>query len=288
VECKDKMKKSSDSRGEIHRNKILEYMKSNSLKDWLGVQVNEIVEHTKLSRPTVTTHLNRLVTGGEIKKTRRGTYLPAEIFDDLVYDGSSYLEDYLNVHLPLIIQDNSVLNLQEQAKIIMHLSDYDYDKAEEPLEKFLFKFANRIGACIVYVLIESLRPRRNVRTEDVRSVLTDEFMRNAIPLMDLLEVFLFKLPINERERGYFETTESTLETISDAYRKVYPKMSKSLDKGYLEFCDIILSSKGQITNNNCSHKWEKIFVHKIGDRYLCRKCDTIVASPQDISGSTSA
>jgi hypothetical protein len=287
VECKDKMKKSSDSRGEIHRNKILEYIKTNSLRDWLGVQVNEIVEHTRLSRATVTTHLNRLVAEGEIKKTRRGTYLPAEIFDDMVYDGTSYLEDYLNFSLPLITQDNSVLNLREQANILIHLSDDGHDKVEEPLEKFIFKFANRIGACMVYVLIESLRPRRNVGTEDVRSVLTDEFLKNAVPLMDLLEVFLLKLPINEKEKRYFEATESTLERISDAYKKVYPKMSKSLDEGYLEFCDI-LSNKGQITNNNCSHKWEKIFLHKIGDRYLCRKCDTIVTSPQDISGSASA
>ncbi len=272
------MKKSSDARGDIHKDEILKFIKDDSSKDWLGVEVNEIVKNMHLSRQTVTEHLIKLVAEYKVKKTRRGTYLPLEIFDDLVYDGSSYLEDYLNTHLPLISQDNTVLNLREQAKIIMRLSDDGYGKAEEPLEKFLFKFANRIGACIVYVLIESLRPRRNVRTGDVRSVLTDEFMRNAIPMMDLLEVFLFKLPINERERGYFETTESTLETISDAYKKVYPKMSKALDEGYLEFCEMILSSKERIADNICSHKWEQIFVHKIGDRYLCRKCDTIVAS----------
>ena len=40
---------------------ILEFIKTNSLKDWVGVQVNEIVSHTNLSRPTVTTHLNALV-----------------------------------------------------------------------------------------------------------------------------------------------------------------------------------------------------------------------------------
>jgi predicted transcriptional regulator len=106
------MKKSSDARGDIHKDEILKFIKGNSSEDWFGFEVNEIVKHKHLSRQTVTEHLNKLVAEGEIKKTRRGTYLPAEIFDDLVYDGSSYLEDYLNTHLPLIVQDNTVPNLR--------------------------------------------------------------------------------------------------------------------------------------------------------------------------------
>src|SRR5919201_6200916 len=91
VECKGRMKKkkSSDARGDIHRNEILEFIKTNSLKDWVGVQVNEIVAHTKLTRPTVTTHLKVLVAEDKITKTKRGTYLPTEIFDDMIFDGWS-------------------------------------------------------------------------------------------------------------------------------------------------------------------------------------------------------
>lgn len=86
--CKGKMeKKSSNALGDINRNKILEYIKNKSSKTWIGVQVNEIVERTHLTRPTVTTHLNILVAEDKIKKTRRGAYLPTEIFDDKLYHG---------------------------------------------------------------------------------------------------------------------------------------------------------------------------------------------------------
>jgi hypothetical protein len=147
------------------------------------------------------------------------------------------------------------------------------------MEKFIFEIANRIGAFAVYVFIESLRSRRNVRTEDVRSVLTMEFLDKAVPLMDLLEVFLYKLPIDPKERGYFEVNESTLENVCTAYNKVYPKMAKLIDDGYSQFCESMLNTKRKSNNDDCSHTWEKIYLHKVGDLYLCRKCDRIVRSP---------
>ena len=66
--CKGKMKKLTDSRGVLHKKEILEFIIAKSLKGWKGVQVQEIVKRTKLSRPTVTTHLNRLVDQDKIRK----------------------------------------------------------------------------------------------------------------------------------------------------------------------------------------------------------------------------
>ena len=41
------MKKSSDSRGDIHKQMILDFIKAKS-SNWVGVEVKEIVNHTQL------------------------------------------------------------------------------------------------------------------------------------------------------------------------------------------------------------------------------------------------
>jgi predicted transcriptional regulator len=85
------MKKRSDSRGDIHKQMILGYIRTKSL-NWVGVEVKDILNHIGLldiekhkgiTRQTVNTHLNRLVAEGEIKKTRKGRYLSTDIFDDI-------------------------------------------------------------------------------------------------------------------------------------------------------------------------------------------------------------
>jgi hypothetical protein len=266
------MKKSSDIRGDLHRGEILKFIKNKSSKDWRGVEINEIVNHTGLSRQTVTEHVSKLVANNELKKTRRGTYLSAEIFDDIAYNGWGIFESSLNMASQYIIEDGNILNLQNLGNIAQTLTN----NSNQTMEKFIFKFANRLGAFLVYVFIESLRSRRNVSTEDVRSVLTAEFLAKVVPMMDFLEVFLYQLPIDPKERTYFEVNESTLQKVSAAYSNVYPNLAESLEAGYLEFCNNLLPKP----NNNCAHTWEKIYLHKVGDLFLCRKCNGIDRSPE--------
>jgi hypothetical protein len=274
------MTKRSDIRGDIHKQMILEYMGTRSL-NWVGVEVKDIInyirlrdteKHRVISRQAVNTHLNKLVAEGEIKKTRKGRYLSTEIFDDIAYDPWAVYESCLNMMLTFIIEDGNVLNLQSLKNIVLTLMN----GSNETIEKFIFEIANRIGAYAVYVFIESLRPRRNVSTEDVRSVLTKEFLNKVVPLMDLLEMFLYKLPIDPKEIRYFEVNESTLEKVSAAYSNVYPNLARSLEHIYSQFCKKILNAKPK---DNCSHTWEKIYLHKVGDLYLCRKCNSMVRSP---------
>jgi len=273
------MTKRSDIRGDIHKQMILEYIRTRSLS-WVGVEVKHIIKYIRLrdtqkhigiSRQAVNTHLNKLVAEGEIKKTRKGRYLSTEIFDDIAYDPWAVYESCLNMMLTFIMENGNVLNLQSLWNIVLNLNSSD-----ETMEKFIFEIANRIGAYAVYVFIESLRTRRNVSTEDVRSVLTKEFLNKVVPLMDLLEMFLYKLPIDQKEIRYFEVTDSTLEKVSAAYSNVYPNLASSLEHAYSQFCKKILNAKPK---DSCSHTWEKVYLHKVGDLYLCRKCNSMVRSP---------
>jgi DeoR/GlpR family transcriptional regulator of sugar metabolism len=69
------MKKSSDPRGDIHRDGILKFINSSGLSR----KVKEIVRYTRLSRPTVTEHLNKLAADNKVVKTGRGKYAPRSL-----------------------------------------------------------------------------------------------------------------------------------------------------------------------------------------------------------------
>jgi hypothetical protein len=273
------MSKSSDIRGDIHKQMISEYIKTKSL-NWVGVEVKDIINYTRLrdtdkhiglTRQTVNNHLSKLLDEGEIKKSRKGRYLSTEVFDDMAYDPWGVFESSLNMASQYMIENGDILNLQTLGNIAQALTN----NSNQMIEKFIFEIANRIGAFAVYVFIESLRSRRNVNTEDVRSVLTAEFLSKAVPLMDFLEVFLYQLPIDTK-RAYFELNEGALQKVSAAYSNVYPNLAKSLEAGYSEFCNNLLPKP----NDNCAHTWEKIYLHKVGDLFLCRKCNGIERSAE--------
>jgi len=69
---------------------------------------------------------------------------------------------------------------------------------------------------MMYVFIESLRSRRNVKSQDVRSILTEQFLTEAVPLMDLLEQFLLNIPIDtiEKYQRFYQLNDSALERVS--------------------------------------------------------------------------
>lgn len=73
------MKKSSDSRGDIHKYRILEIIEKRSSRDWLGrgVKCNEIIERIKLKDQTVVEHLKKLIVDGKVKRIGKGRYLLA-------------------------------------------------------------------------------------------------------------------------------------------------------------------------------------------------------------------
>jgi hypothetical protein len=127
--------------------------------NWVGVEVKDISHYTRLrdterhvglSRQTVNTHLNKLVAEGQIKKSRKGRYLSTEVFDDMAYDPWGVFESSLNMASQYIIENGNILNLQTLGNIAQSLMNNS-----NQMENFIFKFANRLGAFLVYVFIES-------------------------------------------------------------------------------------------------------------------------------------
>ena len=109
--------------------------------------------------------------------------------------------------------------------------------------------------------------------------------------MDLLEQFLLNIPIDtiEKYQRFYQLNDSALERVSKSYNELYPNLYKLMEEGYQTFANTLHSNDDRVIKNsmNCIHEWKKRYVHKIGDRYFCPKCDAIVASPGDIGGTDS-
>ena len=235
--CKGKMKKkSSDARGDLNRNKILEFIKSKSL-DWEEVEVKQIVKYTKLSRTTVNTHLNALSANGKIIKTIRGGYLPTESFDAKVDldDEWSLFQDYLYQYQPLFLnKDLKILNLKMLRYTIRNLIEDRSNARKADLKKYIFEYANRVGAYLVYVFIESLRPLRNVKSDHLRHTLTKRFLYSALlPWTDLLVMFRGDIPIKMKGKRHYELDDSAWEKVSEAYKNLYPYWTELLEVALL-------------------------------------------------------
>jgi hypothetical protein len=132
---------------------------------------------------------------------------------------------------------------------------------------------------MTYLFIESLTPRRNVMPGPIRDNIIENIMKEVIHHMSYLWEFLRMLPAEETEKSQFELKERTLKMVHDAYKNVYPHFCRFLDKGYVQFTEILFLNNDK--NNNCDHEWNKFPVHKLGEFQECRKCNILVRGEND-------
>ena len=168
-------------------------------------------------------------------------------------------------------------------------------------EKYLFDFANRIGAFITYILIETMRPYEyNEPVKDTnskirkRNILADNLTRRAIDIKWLLEVFHSLLYYtdqeSQRERGsisepwFFEAKKNEFDNLTKTFSKVYPGVYQALEKywqsemwGFTNALDAVERYAPQRLED-CNHKWRKIKIYKLeGDFYYCLdKCHLVI------------
>src|SRR5205823_5465951 len=152
---------------------------------------------------------------------------------------------------------------------------------KEYLKEYIFEYANRIGAYIVYVFIESLHPRRYVKSDDVRFSRTEHSLTEALPLMNLLDFFIVNLPINTKKTGHYELDYSAWKKVSKAYKQVYPYLVKFVQDSYPKYVNDRFSQRYRFLyptlvrrKANCIHEWKKMkerHIHKVGYLYNCTK-----------------
>jgi predicted transcriptional regulator len=166
---------------------------------------------------------------------------------------------------------------------------------------YLFEFANRIGAYIIYLFIESMRPvnfNMKESTEELqlqrRHILSQHLLQIAINLEQMFSIFHNLLyntnqtkksypPITKHKPLFFELKEENYNKISKAFKKVYPGIYDGLERYWQDTTRLWLinqiESKESFSGKkiNCNHSWNRVHIFKLkGEYYHCRRCNNVV------------
>ena len=153
---------------------------------------------------------------------------------------------------------------------------------KDSLERSLFEFANRIGAYIMYIFLQSLHPLQESKISDEdRGELCKIMLEKAINAEDLFTFFrdlLTQLGLtgcnsdsNEHEK-LFQLTDNNFKTISKGLQNVYPNIYVGLENYCLHASWNSLALDTATLSPTCNHQWEKRDAFKYGSFYYCKKC----------------
>ena len=153
---------------------------------------------------------------------------------------------------------------------------------KDSLERSLFEFANRIGAYIMYIFLQSLHPLQESKISDEdRGELCKIMLEKAINTDDLFTFFrdlLTQLGLtgcnsdsNEHEK-LFQLSDNNFKTISKGLQNVYPNIYTGLENYWLHASWNSLALDTATLSPTCGHQWEKRNAFKYGSFYYCKKC----------------
>jgi hypothetical protein len=255
--------------GDRHKNLILEIVNRNPVK---GVTQPEIIDniaklnisHEKLSRQTVSKLLGSLME--DAKVTRRGRrYFPLN--DDAVNMNVFALS--INAKLRGMLLSDDLIN------IILNKFRSDHLLTHDPNAKFIFEFANLLGASMIYLLIEGMRPEEvsSKYKEDIN--VFDHFIRNSLPLDEI--VLKLRRKLLRTERTAYGAASLNLDSddfrkLSREFRKVYPDLYMELEEGLQSMSQLILTPRNDKRQISCNHKWHRRYLYRYGKYYECRNC----------------
>ena len=133
--------------------------------------------------------------------------------------------------------------------------------------------------------MESLRPimgHQDLNREQRKELSTKLFMQ-TLPVNELFNMFQYLInnlnlakPLGQDHSEIFDLDKNRFQTLSNAYRKIYPKMYDGLENWQFHGRVFWLKLDTYLaTIRDCNHIWENFILHKIGKCYHCRACDLI-------------
>ncbi|HKG88737.1 MAG TPA: hypothetical protein VKA95_10450 [Nitrososphaeraceae archaeon] len=290
--------------GEENKDRIYKYITEHAE----GYRPYQIADALGLTRQTVQTHLRELIRERKVYKRNQryfnndpslGNILnfarhmreaSKTLFDpfQIYYSHSSnayhtHQSVYHNIGLSLhksiegILDNHSSVVSQEYCKT--NLQDH------EMYEKYLFELANRIGAYLVYIFIEAMRPSSEYNIPSIKPNKKEELSMNLITKsLDIKMMFdkflgytLFDLANHGRE-----FTNNTFDEITSAFKKVYPVVYEVLEECWSDSINTSINMQNALTSeektSNHKHKWEEFHIYKLKNQkyFVCRGCGHLV------------
>jgi hypothetical protein len=226
-----------------------------------GITAEEIVNRLASRKPPINLTdrsvyrlLEQLITEDKVyrSKSKKKYFLKDFIIDD----GWSIFAEFLNE-----IQNQNLLSKISSLKI------YSNERAfSNELENTISDFGNIVGAFVTYILVESLRPNERLFPIQKRIQTLNDFLDNSLSLRNILPSLLRIIPGNP-DRMIMGTDNESFESLVNAYDHVYPDFRELLDNSFKRYSNFNWSK-----SLSCDHEWHRVNIHKIGERFECRKC----------------
>lgn len=297
------------STGEENKKKIYEYIVNGNK----GFQTHEIVaafetSGQKITRQTVQTHLRSLVRVRKVYKKNQNYFnndpnlgnilnfarhmreASKILFDPFqIYYSHSSKEHHTNPDVYNVFG----LSLHKSIKGILDTYDSvvskEYCKTnfqdDERYGKYLFELSNRIGAYLMYIFIEAMRPSSEYNISGMKPSKKEELSKNLITKsLDIQMMFdkfcdyiLFDLTNHGRE-----FTNDTFDKITTAFKKVYPVVYEALERCWFDSINTSINMENALAReektSNHKHTWEEYGIYKLKQQkyFVCRGCGRLV------------
>lgn len=299
---KEKEKKQLNSIGDNSRKQIYDFIVKHTSLDYTpgrkGVKSGEISKHVyfkekPISRETTALHLRELKKQKKIYK-RDGRYFASDLELGIMRNFgqcmsmtcSSILRNILNPMPrnkifrttiggkpdPSFIELSKAISGNAVSKKYCRTS---FDK-NSLNEKYLFEFANRIGAYIIYIFIASAQIPLKELSESEEYKKNDSDRRIKILCSELIHKSMDFEFLFENFLDLFNSVNSlNFDTLIETFRGVYPGIYKGLKN---EWCNEVADHSNLVESSeqyglHCDHIWEKISIIMLpGKYYFCRKC----------------
>jgi hypothetical protein len=243
----------------FHKSSVLDMLKEH-LTD--GLKQNEIIEKSKLSKPTVSRILQELLS--EHKIFQLNNFYFHEFGDDFIF--GYFFSDYINLFLTKIM---------ENKKTISNLMDTPYNPkfiAKEPLDNSIFEFANTIGGLITYILIESSSLYADDREDTKIKELIDNIFKGVI--WENIFYRFGKLFRDACENKQTTNDKKGFDKLSESLMNVYPRLHETLEINRIKFFEEWIKNNPRDNSlyENCNHEWKERYMFKCGKFEECVHC----------------
>lgn len=248
-------------RRDRNKSRILNLLK----KYWTtGFKQNEIIEKSKLTKPSVISILRELLSEHKIYKLNN-LYFP-EFDDDFIF--GYFFSDYINFFLTKIM---------EKKQTTSNLTERSYDTKlidKDTLDNSIFAFSNAIGGLITYTLIESSRLYSG-DNDDRGAAKIKELINNIFKGVNWDSIFYQFGNLFRNTRDNMQTTDDKkgFDRLSESLMNVYPTLYETLETNRIKFFkEWIQDNPDNNLYKNCDHKWKERYMFRCGKFEQCVHC----------------
>jgi hypothetical protein len=261
-------------------NAILEVVRIHGIKG--GILHNQLAHIADLDRKSLRKYTRHLMKDGKIRKDGiHGKYFPTEeAYKDPLLNATLFGDDFrfrlLDKQQDLALYNQIITDVEQEKQIDCTTCTSLYKPmftSEDGIERALFEFSNRIGAFILYALIQAMNPDNNKMSLSARGQdeIVKKWAENSISCIlpflvkdfnDFVYWAIGQYPRGTDERVKFMNKsprfvldKSIISRLLTAFGRLYPRLRYEFDKMITELPEA--SENYKIYMEELHKKWKQ-------------------------------